>query len=60
MDGHSKFSLHKPHGGHHGGGPSAGQKCIFSEGGIKCTDKPMPCTKYCKRHILQDKRQVNK
>ncbi|XP_026474262.1 KAT8 regulatory NSL complex subunit 2-like [Ctenocephalides felis] len=58
MDGHSKFSLHKPHGGHHGGGPSAGQKCIFSEGGIKCTDKPMPCTKYCKRHILQDKRQI--
>ncbi|CAD7000578.1 unnamed protein product [Ceratitis capitata] len=38
-------------------GPSF-NKCIFTEGGVKCGDRAMPCCKYCRKHILEDKKQV--
>lgn len=33
-------------------------KCTFSEGGVKCRERTLPTCKYCKRHILEDKKQV--
>lgn len=33
-------------------------KCIFTEGGVKCGDRTLPCSKYCKKHILEDKKQI--
>lgn len=33
-------------------------KCIFTEGGVKCGDRTIPCLKYCKKHVLEDKRQI--
>lgn len=33
-------------------------KCIYTEGGVKCGDRIIPCTKYCRKHILEDKRQI--
>lgn len=27
-------------------------KCVFSEGGVKCLVRVIPSTKYCKKHIL--------
>ncbi|XP_037908204.1 KAT8 regulatory NSL complex subunit 2 isoform X2 [Hermetia illucens] len=38
--------------------PPSYQKCIFSEGGVKCGDRAIPSCKYCKKHILEDKKQV--
>lgn len=33
-------------------------KCIFTEGGVKCGDRALPCCKFCRKHILEDKKQV--
>lgn len=33
-------------------------KCTFTEGGVKCRERTLPTCKYCKRHILEDKKQV--
>jgi len=33
-------------------------KCNFSEGGVKCTEPSIPCCKFCRKHILEDKKQV--
>ncbi|XP_022210928.1 LOW QUALITY PROTEIN: KAT8 regulatory NSL complex subunit 2 [Drosophila obscura] len=33
-------------------------KCIFTEGGVKCGERTLPCCKHCRKHILEDKRQV--
>lgn len=33
-------------------------KCIFSEGGVKCNDRSIPCCRYCKKHIMEDKKQI--
>lgn len=33
-------------------------KCIFTEGGVKCGDRIIPCTKYCRKHIIEDKKQI--
>lgn len=33
-------------------------KCVFTEGGVKCGDRVLPATKYCRKHILEDKKQV--
>lgn len=33
-------------------------RCIFTEGGVKCGDRIIPCSKYCRKHILEDKKQV--
>lgn len=33
-------------------------KCVFTEGGVKCGDRSLPATKYCRKHILEDKKQV--
>lgn len=33
-------------------------KCVFTEGGVKCGEKAMPSCKYCKKHILEDKKQI--
>lgn len=38
--------------------PSFHMRCIFTEGGVKCGDKIIPSSKYCRKHILEDKRQV--
>ncbi|EDV90768.1 KAT8 regulatory NSL complex subunit 2 isoform X2 [Drosophila grimshawi] len=33
-------------------------KCVFTEGGVKCGERTLPCCKHCRKHILEDKRQV--
>lgn len=33
-------------------------KCIFTEGGVKCGERALPCCKYCRKHILEDKKQI--
>lgn len=33
-------------------------RCIFTEGGVKCGDRIIPASKYCRKHILEDKKQV--
>lgn len=33
-------------------------KCIFTEGGVKCSLKTIPCAKYCNKHILEDPHQI--
>lgn len=33
-------------------------RCTFTEGGVKCGDKIIPCSKFCRKHILEDKKQV--
>lgn len=33
-------------------------KCIFSEGGVKCNDRSIPCCRYCRKHIMEDKKQI--
>lgn len=33
-------------------------RCTFTEGGVKCNDRTIPCCKFCKKHILEDKKQV--
>lgn len=33
-------------------------KCAFTEGGVKCGDRTLPCCKFCRKHILEDKKQV--
>lgn len=37
---------------------SSSSKCIFTEGGVKCSLKTLPCAKYCNKHILQDTHQM--
>lgn len=32
--------------------------CTFVEMGIKCTEKLIPKTKFCKKHILKDPKQI--
>lgn len=34
------------------------QHCTFVEMGIKCTGKMLPKSKFCKKHILKDPKQV--
>lgn len=31
-------------------------KCVFTEGGVKCGERSLPCSKYCKKHVLEDKK----
>lgn len=38
--------------------PSFQTRCIFTEGGVKCGEKVIPCSKHCRKHILEDKKQV--
>lgn len=33
-------------------------KCFFSEGGVKCQDRSLPCCRFCRKHILEDKKQI--
>lgn len=33
-------------------------RCVFTEGGVKCGDRIIPSSKYCRKHILEDKKQV--
>ncbi|XP_013111178.1 KAT8 regulatory NSL complex subunit 2 [Stomoxys calcitrans] len=40
------------------GTKSSFPKCIFTEGGVKCGDRALPCCKYCRKHILEDKKQI--
>ncbi|XP_017008808.2 KAT8 regulatory NSL complex subunit 2 isoform X1 [Drosophila takahashii] len=37
---------------------SSNPKCVFTEGGVKCGERTLPCCKHCRKHILEDKRQV--
>jgi len=34
------------------------QKCVFTEGGVKCGERTLPSSKYCRKHILKDQNQV--
>lgn len=38
--------------------PSFHVRCIFTEGGVKCGDRIIPSSKFCRKHILEDKKQV--
>lgn len=38
--------------------PSFQSRCIFTEGGVKCGDRIIPGSKFCRKHILEDKKQV--
>lgn len=45
------------------GGPLANKplfynKCTFAEGGVKCPERSIPCSKFCRRHIMLDQKQV--
>lgn len=45
------------------GGPLANKplfynRCTFADGGVKCVERSIPCSKYCRRHIMQDRKQV--
>lgn len=33
-------------------------RCTFQEGGVKCMERAIPCCKFCRRHVLEDKKQV--
>lgn len=33
-------------------------KCTFTEGGVKCLERSMPVSKFCRKHILNDPSQV--
>lgn len=33
-------------------------KCMFTEGGVKCGEQTLPCCKFCRKHILVDKKQI--
>lgn len=33
-------------------------KCVFIEGGVKCNERSIPCCRYCRKHIMEDKKQV--
>lgn len=33
-------------------------RCIFTEGGVKCGERIIPCSKFCRKHILEDRKQV--
>lgn len=33
-------------------------KCLFSEGGVKCNERSLPCCRFCRRHIMEDKKQI--
>lgn len=32
-------------------------KCFFSDG-VKCLERPLPQNKYCRKHIMEDKKQI--
>lgn len=48
----------KAHGGPLANKPLFYNKCTFAEGGVKCPERSIPCSKFCRRHILQDRKQV--
>ncbi|KAJ6633356.1 KAT8 regulatory NSL complex subunit 2 [Pseudolycoriella hygida] len=33
-------------------------KCTYTEGGVKCGERILPSCKFCRKHILEDKRQI--
>lgn len=33
-------------------------KCKFTEGGVKCGEQVVPTTKFCLKHVLEDKKQL--
>lgn len=33
-------------------------KCTYTEGGVKCGERILPACKFCKKHILEDKKQI--
>lgn len=48
----------KAHGGPLANKPLFYNKCTFAEGGVKCPERSIPCSKFCRKHILQDRKQV--
>ncbi|XP_052871040.1 KAT8 regulatory NSL complex subunit 2 [Anopheles cruzii] len=38
--------------------PPSLPKCAYTEGGVKCGERTLPCCKFCRKHILEDKKQV--
>lgn len=40
------------------GSQSHANKCSYSDGGFKCGERAMPSTKYCRKHIFEDKKQI--
>lgn len=48
----------KTHGGNAANKPSFYNKCTFAEGSVKCPERSIPCSKFCRRHIMQDRKQV--
>lgn len=37
---------------------SNANKCSYSDGGFKCSERSMPSTKFCRKHIFEDKKQI--
>ena len=35
--------------------PQYYNKCTFAEGGVKGPERSIPCSKFCRRHIMQDR-----
>lgn len=33
-------------------------KCSFSEGGVKCNERVVPCCRFCRKHVMEDKKQI--
>ncbi|KAL5278166.1 KANSL2 family protein [Megaselia abdita] len=33
-------------------------KCQFTEGGVKCAERCLPSCKFCRKHVLEDKKQI--
>lgn len=33
-------------------------KCLFSEGGVKCNERVIPCCRFCRKHVMEDKKQI--
>ena len=38
--------------------PPFHSKCSYTEGGVKCGERTLPCCKFCRKHILEDKKQI--
>lgn len=33
-------------------------RCTYTEGGVKCGERTLPSSKFCRKHILEDKKQI--
>lgn len=48
----------KAFGGQQASKSSYGNRCTFADGGVKCPERAIPCSKFCRRHVTEDRKQV--